>query len=116
MEKRIPVHSRNQEQEVKMRDSSNWTRETERGVGDRRGVKRTGKSTGRKEKPRNCDQSQVRDGEGGNRGKQERNNERKFRNKLNGSALNTAVITNWETERDCAETLVPKLMAWSTSH
>lgn len=81
-----------------------------------KGQENRGKRTGRKEKPWNCDQSQVRDGEGGNRGKQERNNERKFRNKLDGSALNTAGIMNWETERDCAETLVPKLTAWSTSH
>lgn len=58
----------------------------------------------------------MREGEGGNSGKQERNNERKFRNKLYRSALNTAVIVNWESEGDCAETLIPKLTAWSTSH
>lgn len=64
-----------------------------------------GKRPGRKEKPWNCDQSQARGGEGGNRSKQERNNEGKFRKKLYDPALDTAVIMNWEAEGDWAETL-----------
>lgn len=93
-----------------------WIRGTERDwrTWDRSHENR-GERPGRKEKPWNCDQSQARGGQGGNRSKQEWNNEGKFRNKLYGPALNTAGILNWETEGDCAEKLFPKLMAWRVS-